>query len=121
MIIGKVFAEIGSYALGIILSCGPSQLFGIIKGCFDAIKLCIIHSKICDLESFESSLASRDIKVLKQDKVFLKSYYHYFKKKQIDDKDLEDSNFIQFCELRAFAKRTKYEEEFYHYETSFFS
>ena len=35
-----------AYMTGVILSCGPSQMFGLIKGGIDLTKLAKIHWKI---------------------------------------------------------------------------
>lgn len=47
----RIFANIGLYSLGIILSCGPSQVYGLIKGVIDLVKYAQIRSKISKLEA----------------------------------------------------------------------
>lgn len=46
MRIGTAIAEGFAYLTGVILSCGPSQLFGLIKGTIDLIRLTSIQSKL---------------------------------------------------------------------------
>jgi hypothetical protein len=44
--IGTVIAEGFAYLTGIILSCGPSQIFGLVKGAIDVARLTSIQSKL---------------------------------------------------------------------------
>ncbi len=45
-----VVADGAAYALGVLLSCGPSQIFGIVKGTIDLVKLAMLQVKISKVE-----------------------------------------------------------------------
>lgn len=51
MEVGKIIANAGLYTVGVILSLGPSQIYGVVKGSIDLCKLAILRNSLSTLES----------------------------------------------------------------------
>ncbi|CRX38241.1 hypothetical protein [Estrella lausannensis] len=67
MEIGKVFANVGLYTAGVILSCGPSQVYGVIKGAIDLVKLVGLKISLSQLKQHEKALNKHAITQIKNE------------------------------------------------------
>ena len=60
---------------GVVLSCGPSQIYGVIKGGADLAKLAKIKSKIHQWESIKSLCQAQNFEKLIKHKKFSKTFH----------------------------------------------
>lgn len=70
MSIKRIATEASLYITGIVLSCGVSQLYGLIKGGLDLKKYCTLRSKIHQWKSVEALCLSKNYEKLKASKAF---------------------------------------------------
>ena len=103
-----------SYGLWVALSCGPSQVFGLIKGTIDLVRWNKIRNKIHKYTKFEKSLTDRKIQVLSKDKVFKKVAEWFFNQKLTTNDQiqrlLDNQSFISTCKDLVLAKSLQYSE-----------
>lgn len=67
MEVGKVFANIGLYTAGVLLSCGPSQVYGVIKGTIDLVKLVALKLSLSQLKNEGKTLNKHAIVQIKNE------------------------------------------------------
>lgn len=72
----KAFSNIGLYSLGIVLSCGPSQVYGFVKGVIDLAKYASLRMKISRCQSGDDFSRRRVVNLthaLKRNEISLKT------------------------------------------------